>query len=81
VRGIVAPQRGIAPREPGGERRGLERAQPRVDGGLRELARLRNQPAAEVLARTRPLDLFRVGATLDPELRARRMPSAAVEDD
>lgn len=47
----------------------LRKAIAGIDRGLRELVRLRNQPPAEVLARTRPLDLFRVGATLDPELR------------
>ena len=40
-----------------------------IDGGLRELVRRRNQPPAEVLARTRAIDLFRAGATLDLELR------------
>jgi hypothetical protein len=40
-----------------------------IDLGLRELARQRSQPASEVLDRTQPFDLFRVGATSDPSIR------------
>ena len=47
--------------------RALEKAVRGIDTGLRELARARDQlPPAEILDRTAPLDLFRVGATLDP---------------
>ena len=47
----------------------LRKAVRGIDRGLRELVRQRNQPPAEVLGRTRALDLFRTGATLDAELR------------
>jgi hypothetical protein len=50
----------------------LEKAVRGIDRGLRELARVRNQPPADVLDRTVPLDLFRIGATLDPSLRPER---------
>jgi len=40
-----------------------------IDMGLRELSRARNQAPGEVLDRSRPLDLFRIGATLDESLR------------
>jgi hypothetical protein len=49
----------------------LARAVRGIDRGLRELVRQRGQRPSEVLRRTRALDLFRVGATLDPELRHR----------
>jgi len=49
--------------------RALEKAVRGIDAGLRELAGARGQTAAEVLDRTVPLDLFRVGATRDPALR------------
>jgi hypothetical protein len=39
-----------------------------IDRGLAELAAARGQPDHEILDRTRPLDLFRVGATLDDGL-------------
>jgi hypothetical protein len=42
-----------------------------IEAGLRELARVRGQAPHEVLDRTRPLDLFRTGATLDRALRER----------
>jgi hypothetical protein len=57
--------------EPESIPRALRKAVRGIDRGLRELVSLRNQPPAEVLARTRPRDLFRVGATLDPDLRER----------
>jgi hypothetical protein len=47
----------------------LEKAVRGIDVGLRELARLRGRPAEEVLDSTLPLDLFRIGATLDASLR------------
>jgi hypothetical protein len=40
-----------------------------IDRGLRELATLRGQATHDVLDTTAPLDLFRIGQTLDPELR------------
>jgi hypothetical protein len=40
-----------------------------IDRALRELAQLRGVPVHEVLETTLPLDLFRIGATLDPDLR------------
>jgi len=42
-----------------------------IDRGLAELARAKNQSLGRVLDATPPLDLFRVGATLDSELRPR----------
>jgi len=59
----------LALSEPDSIPRALRKAVSGIDRGLRELSNRRNQPASEVLARTRPLDLFRVGATLDPALR------------
>ncbi len=49
--------------------RALEKAVRGIDTGLRELARVRGLPPHEVLEQTAPLDLFRTGATLEPELR------------
>jgi hypothetical protein len=40
-----------------------------IDQGLRELSRARGRAPGETLDRTRPLDLFRIGATLDDSLR------------
>jgi len=51
--------------------RALEKAVRGIDAGLRELARVRVEPPEEVLDRTAPLDLFRVGATVEPSLKAR----------
>lgn len=51
--------------------RALEKAVRGIDTGLRELARARGQAPEEILDRTAPLDLFRVGATVDPTLRER----------
>lgn len=47
----------------------LEKAVRGIDTGLRELARARGQAPEEILDRTTPLDLFRVGATVDPTLK------------
>ncbi len=47
----------------------LRKAVRGIDTGLRELARVRNVPAHEVLDDVPPLDLFRVGATVDSDLR------------
>jgi len=51
--------------------RALEKAVRGIDTGLRELARARSLAPEQVLDRTAPLDLFRVGATVDPTLRER----------
>ncbi len=51
----------------------LEKALRGIDLGLRELSRSRGDSPEQVLDRTRPLDLFRIGATLDPGLRATRL--------
>jgi hypothetical protein len=47
----------------------LAKAVKGIDLGLRELSRARDQAPGEVLDRSRPLDLFRIGATLDDSLR------------
>jgi hypothetical protein len=49
--------------------RALEKAVRGIDTGLRELARARAQAPEQVLDRTAPIDLFRVGVTSDPSLR------------
>jgi len=51
--------------------RALEKAVRGIDTGIRELSRARGQAPEEVLDRTAPLDLFRVGATADPTLKER----------
>ena len=40
-----------------------------IDQGLRAVASAQNATPERVLDRTRPLDLFRIGATLDPEIK------------
>jgi hypothetical protein len=55
--------------EPESVPRALEKAVRGIDTGLRELARARAQAPEEILDRTTPLDLFRVGATVDPSLK------------
>ena len=47
----------------------LEKTVEGIDTGLREVARVRGRPPHEILEGTAPLDLFRAGATLKPELR------------
>jgi hypothetical protein len=61
--------------------RALEKAVRGIDAGLRELARERQLPPAAILDRTAPLDLFRVAATLDPSLRARREPEPEATEE
>lgn len=48
----------------------LKKAVTGIESGLRALSKARNQAPHEVLDRSAPLDLFRVGATLDPALRS-----------
>lgn len=55
--------------DPGSVPRALEKAVRGIDIGLREVAGRRNQRVEEVLDATLPLDLFRVGATLEGSLR------------
>lgn len=47
----------------------LEKTVEGIDTGLREVARVRGRPPHEILESTAPLELFRAGATLKPELR------------
>jgi hypothetical protein len=46
-----------------------------IERGLAELAKLREQPPVEVLSGVDPLDLFRLGATLDDGLRPHQKPA------
>jgi hypothetical protein len=46
----------------------IEKAVRGIDRGLRELAKVRNQPSEQVLDSTPPADLFRVAVAIDPEL-------------
>ena len=55
--------------EPESMETALAKAVGGIDRGLAELAKARDQSLGEVLDATRPLDLFRIGATLDPQLR------------
>lgn len=57
--------------EPETVEQSLEKAVRGIDRGLEALARARNQTLGAVLDATPPLDLFRIGATLDPDLRPR----------
>jgi hypothetical protein len=47
----------------------VEKAVRGIDRGLRELSHARGQPVHEVLDTTLPRDLFRIAATLDPDLK------------
>jgi hypothetical protein len=47
----------------------LRKAVRGIDRGLRELSAARRVAPSAALDRTQPLDLFRLGATLDPDLR------------
>lgn len=51
--------------------RALEKAVRGIDSGLREVAKRRGVSLERALDSTKPMDLFRVGATLDPSLRHR----------
>lgn len=59
--------------EPESMRRALAKAVRGIDRGLAELAKARGQSPGRVLDQTLPLDLFRVGATLDPTLRGDKL--------
>ncbi len=56
----------------GSVERSLRKALRGIDAGLAAIARANDRPASAVLNQTPALDLFRVGATLDPELRRGR---------
>ena len=58
----------------------LEKAVRGIDRGLRELSTEQRQPR-DVLDATPPLHLFRVGATLDPEIGPPPAPPRRDEDD
>jgi hypothetical protein len=58
--------------EPDSIRESLAKAVRGIDLGMEELARRREQSPARILDTTLPLDLFRVGVTLDPTLRPLR---------
>ena len=58
----------------------LRKAVRGIDRGLRALATARRQTPGEVLDRTAPFDLFRIGVGLDPELRPGRS-LADIEDE
>jgi hypothetical protein len=60
--------------EPDSIPQALETAVRGMDLGLRELAGLRGSTPAEVLDRTPPVDLFRIGTTLDDTLVHRHPP-------
>ena len=51
--------------------RSLDKAVRGIEAGLREAVRVQGRPPGEVLDATRPLDLFRIGATLNRALRER----------
>ena len=61
--------------EPESIRESLAKAVRGIDRGLAELARRRDQSPGQVLDTTQPLDLFRVGATVDPTLHRARSPA------
>jgi hypothetical protein len=59
----------------------LRKAVTGIDAGLRALARARDESPGKVLETTRPLDLFRIGATLEPERIPRPPPEPEPEDE
>ena len=63
--------------------RATEKAVRGIDRGLRELAKAQREAPHRVLERMRPLDLFRIGATLDDTLYCERSlpPDDDVDDD
>ncbi len=67
--------------EPDSIPKAIEKAVKGMDLGLRELSRLRGRAPAEVLELTRPVDLFRIGATLDDTLGHRPPPPEDEDPD
>jgi hypothetical protein len=59
----------------------LRKAVAGIDAGIRSLARARDAKPAVVLEQTRPLDLFRVGATVEPERIPRPAPALEPDDE
>lgn len=55
--------------DPESTRTSLEKAVHGIDVALSELARRRGRPESQILDAVPPLDLFRIGATLSPDLR------------
>lgn len=51
-----------------------------IDRGLQEVSSAQNSLPEQVLDRTRPLDLFRIGATLDPEIKPVPVHFATLDD-
>ncbi len=70
VANAIAVADGLRLSEPDSIPRALDKAVRGIDRGLEELARARREEPHQILDRTRPLDLFRIGATLDPDLKA-----------
>ncbi len=58
--------------DPASIEQSLRKAVRGIDRGLAARARAHRQSPGQVLDRTAPFDLFRVGATLDPALRPGR---------
>ena len=81
VANALAVADGLALSDPESVPRALAKAVRGIDRGLAELAKARGQAPHEVLAQTLPLDLFRIGATLDDALRPRGKTLAEIEDE
>lgn len=67
--------------EPETVERSLAKALRGIECGLAEVARSQNLPASAVLDATPPLDLFRIGATLETELRPRATLEKLLEEE
>jgi hypothetical protein len=72
VANTLAVADGLPLADPKSVETSLSKALRGIDRGLAELAKSRHQSHGRVLDTTVPLDLFRIGATLDPELRQGR---------
>lgn len=81
VANALAVADGLMLSDPESVPRALTKAVRGIDRGLAELATARGQAPHEVLAQTLPFDLFRIGATLDEELRPRGRSLADIEED
>jgi len=79
VANSLAVADGLSLSDPESVPRALEKAVRGIDAGLRALGMARGQSADQVLERTAPLDLFRVGATGDPGLRRPAPPASSEE--